>query len=461
MVGAFPLASVPAGLADQLTEGRKHLRHVIIIMQENRSFDHYFGTFPGADGFPRDGNGKIAVCIPLDPRRLQQGCVVPYHDRHTVNKGGSHQFIDAINDIDYGAMDGFIATQSRWTKTCTIACRGIKAHDVVGYHTESEIPSYWAYAKNFVLEDHLFESVQSWSMISHFYLVSEWSAKCGSSDPFSCKTDIDLPFTQYKPKNLKISWTNITFILDEAHVSWKYYLAPGFEPDCADDSMFCNPPAQSPGVPGIWNPLPYFTTFKDASRSNRHYAADHTPTTAQFFADLNIGKLPSVAWLVPNSVTSEHPPNDIKPGLRYVTTVVNAVMKSSYWPDVAIFIAWDDWGGFYDHVVPPVSDEEAGVTLGYGLRVPGLIISGWAKRGFIDHETVSFDAYNRLIEDLFLNSRRLDPATDDRPDPRPTVRDALTSVLDRMTGKKIRLGNLLDDFDFGGNPLDPLVLPVY
>jgi len=123
----------------------------------------------------------------------------------------------------------------------------------------------------------------------------------------------------------------------------------------------------------------------------------------------------------------------------------NAVMKSPDWSSTAIFLAWDDWGGFYDHVVPPTVDRN-----GYGLRVPGIVISPYAKKGYIDHQTPSFDAYDKFIEDDFLGGNRLNPATDGRPDPRPDVRE----------NQKI-LGNLINDFNFNQRPRRPVVLPVH
>ena len=119
-------------------------------------------------------------------------------------------------------------------------------------------------------------------------------------------------------------------------------------------------------------------------------------------------------------------------------------MQGPDWNSTVIFLAWDDWGGFYDHVVPPTVDQN-----GYGLRVPGLVISPFAKKGFIDHQTLSFDAYLKLIEDIFLNGQRLDPKTDGRPDPRPTVRESVST-----------LGDLLQEFDFNQTPLPPLILQI-
>ena len=132
-------------------------------------------------------------------------------------------------------------------------------------------------------------------------------------------------------------------------------------------------------------------------------------------------------------------------GQSYVTKIVNAAMEGPDWKSTVIFITWDDWGGFYDHLVPPRAD-----TMGYGIRVPGLVISPYAKRGYIDHQVLSYDAYLKFIEDVFLHGQRLDPKTDGRPDSRTTVRE--NSPI---------LGNLMNDFDFSQHPLPPVVLPVH
>jgi phospholipase C len=125
-----------------------------------------------------------------------------------------------------------------------------------------------------------------------------------------------------------------------------------------------------------------------------------------------------------------------------VTGLVNAVMRSPDWQSSAIFLAWDDWGGFYDHVAPPRVDAN-----GYGLRVPALLISPYARRGYIDHQTLSFDAYLKFVEDVFLGGARIDPKTDGRPDPRPTVRENVPL-----------LGDLAQEFDFAQQPRAPLIL---
>jgi phospholipase C len=139
---------------------------------------------------------------------------------------------------------------------------------------------------------------------------------------------------------------------------------------------------------------------------------------------------------------SEHGPASIHAGQAYVTRLINAAMQGRDWRSTAIFLAWDDWGGFYDHVAPPKVDRN-----GYGLRVPALVISPYAKRGYIDHQTLSFDAYLKFIEDDFIGGERLDPGTDGRPDPRPTVRESLPV-----------LGDLTQDFDFSQPPRQPMIL---
>jgi phospholipase C len=421
------------------------IKHIIVIMQENRSFDSYFGTFPGADGIPMQ-NGVPTVCVP-DPATQQ--CVKPYHDPQNLNGGGPHGEANATADIDNGKMDGFIGQAERGRKSCKDVtnpiCTNTKSVDVMGYHDAREIPNYWTYAQDFVLQDHMFESDASWSLPAHLYMVSAWSAKCASDDPNSCQNNIKGPYTTAQaaragqPGGALYAWTDLTYLLYKHNVSWNYYLDQGTQPDCADDQMVCTPPKQKASVPGIWNPLPGFVDVRqDGQLANIQPVQNFLNAAKQ-------GTLPSVSWIVPNGRDSEHPPALVSVGQAYVTSLINAVMQGPDWSSSAIFLAWDDWGGFYDHVVPPQVDEN-----GYGLRVPGLVISPYARKGYIDHQTLSFDAYLKFIEDDFLNGQRLDPKTDGRPDPRPTVRENVPI-----------LGNLLNDFDFSQSPRPPVVLPLH
>jgi len=239
-----------------------------------------------------------------------------------------------------------------------------------------------------------------------------------------------------KAKAPDYAWTDLTYLLHRASVSWRYYVAEGTQPDCADDQATCTPAPQRAGTPEIWNPLPWFDTVRQDGQVGNVQTLDH------FMSDAASGKLPAVSWIVPNGQDSEHPPALVSTGQAYVTGLVNAIMHSSDWSSTAIFLSWDDWGGFYDHVVPPIVDQN-----GYGLRVPGIVISPYAKRGVVDPQTLSFDAYVKFIEDDFLGGQRLDPRTDGRSDPRPTVRETVP-----------QLGDLRQDFDFSQAPRPPVIL---
>jgi phospholipase C len=425
------------------------IRHIVIIMQENRSFDHYFGTFPGADGIPMI-DGRPSVCVPIPG---QGACVRPYHDSEDRNHGGPHNMAAARADIDGGRMDGFLHAQAGARKRCLSpadpACaQHGSSSDVMGYHDQSEIPNYWRYARDYVLQDHLFEAVASWSLPQHLYLVSEWSATCAVlRDPNSCVNDPENPDfpRDFRPKAVRrhgpgrpdYAWTDLTYLLHRAGVSWAYYVMSGLEPDCAHDEEFCAGVSQDAKTLGIWNVLPGFDTVKQDGE------LENVRDLRNFYLAARDGTLPNVVWIAPALVYSEHPPGLVSAGQAYVTGLINAVMRSPEWESTAIFLSWDDWGGFYDHVAPPVVDGN-----GYGIRVPGLVISPYARRGFIDHQMLSHDAYVKFIEDVFLDGARIDPQSDGRPDPRPDVRE-----------NEPILGDLRADFDFTQAPRPPEILP--
>ncbi|MGO9874028.1 MAG: alkaline phosphatase family protein [Acidimicrobiia bacterium] len=424
---------------------------MIVIMQENRSFDSYFGTYPGADGIQML-HGVPTACVPDTGGRR---CIRPFVDHADVNGGGPHQYANATADLNGGRMDGFVIQARNAVQNCGFfadpACvAGSKraASDVMGYHTASDLPNYWTYAHDFVLQDHMFEPDTSWSLPAHLFLVSEWSASCATAnDPASCTNAHDQPGPNPPSGNpLRPSkhgpiyaWTDLTYLLHRANVSWRYYVAAGAQPDCVNGAVTCASVAQNSKTPGVWNPLPYFDTVRDDDQLGNIQPVTH------FYNAARRGVLPAVSWVVPSQAVSEHPPARISAGVAYVTGLIDAVMEGPDWNSTAIFLAWDDWGGFYDHVVPPVVDEN-----GYGLRVPGLVISPYAKHGYVDHQILSFDAYVKFIEDDFLNGQRLDPKTDGRPDPRPDVRE-----------DEPILGDLTKDFDFNQTPRPAVVLPLH
>ena len=431
--------------------GIHKIKHVVIIMQENRSFDSYFGTYPGANGIPKV-NGVFTPCNPR-PAPLT-GCERPYHNSADVNSGADHTHPAAVTAIAGGKMNGFVQAAEKSPTGCVVvtdpACAQAGKSDVMGYHDAREIPNYWTYAKNFVLQDRLFEPTSSWSYPSHLYMVSGWSATCATTAASSCSSNIGRPYsnpgidtnvTQAMNTGsapITNAWTDITYQLYNHHVSWGYYIESGTQPDCADDAATCSKVAQDYRTPGIWNPLPLFSTVQQD-----HQIKNVQPLTS-FLAQAKAGTLPAVSWVTPSEPNSEHPPASIKEGEAYTTKLINNIMHGPDWASTAIFLSWDDWGGFYDHVNPPQVDVN-----GYGLRVPGLVLSPYAKKGYIDHQSMSQDAYLKFIEDDFLSGARLDPATDGRPDPRPSVRETEPQV-----------GNLALDFNFNQTPRPALLLPL-
>ncbi|HEV1998009.1 MAG TPA: alkaline phosphatase family protein [Candidatus Dormibacteraeota bacterium] len=443
---AWAISGSPGGTARVATPTGIHaIKHVIVLMQENRSFDHYFGTYPGVDGLARRG-GEFTACV-KDPK--QGRCIHPYHDATDRNYGGPHSQVDVRTDINGGAMDGFILDAERGRNGCGStddpSCGGNGGTtDVMGWHDAREIPNYWKYAENYVLQDHMFEPNASWSLPQHLFMVSEWSARCSrAGDPMSCTNELQSPANppDFGPRprtTPDYAWTDLTYLLHAHAVSWKYYVETGTEPDCRNDAGYCTVVDQSATTPGIWNPLPYFDTVRtDGQLAN-------ITGVNQYYQDARAGTLPAVSWITPSNAHSEHPTASVAAGQAWVTSLVNAAMQGPDWNSTAIFLSWDDWGGFYDHVRPPAVDQN-----GYGLRVPGIVISPYARRGFVDHATYSHDAYVKFIEDDFLGGLRLDPRTDGRPDRRPSVRENAR-----------QLGNLLDDFDFSRPPRPALVLPL-
>ena len=445
---ALMLAPASTAIATP-SEGIHNIQHVVMIMQENRSFDSYFGTYPGANGIP------AGTCV---PDTLHGGCAAPFHNANETNKGGIHGSDAAVADINGGQMNGFLDRAEKGCAPTTTRCfpctseAGEGCVDVMGYHDGRELANYWTYAQNFVLQDNMFESAASWSLPEHLFLVSGWSAACpfGDLNPLDCVSTL----AAHRPERSKSgekstdSWTDITYLMYKAKVSWRYYVYEGNEPDCeSDEATACTPVKQGPTTPGIWNPLADFTDVRQDGQLgniqslNSFYTSVHNKSSCT---------LPNVSWIDPNFSVSEHPSqgqsgSPISVGQAYVTTLINSIMRSKCWGSTAIFLSWDDWGGFYDHVMPPNIDQN-----GYGLRVPGIVISPYARRGYIDHQQLSHDAYLKFIEDDFLSSGRLNPETDGRPDKRPDVREEASG-----------LGSLLSEFDFNQAPLPPMLLPTH
>ncbi len=408
-----PLASTPlptpAGSPVPLTTGLEKLQHFVFIMQENRSFDSYFGTYPGAEGLPAD------ICLP-DPRGGP--CISPFHDPNDVNRGAGHGWDDAWGDIDGGKMDGFLVrsfatrlpTAARLCSPPGTTCPpGSNPYDVMGWHDSREIPNYWNYARLYVLQDHMFESVASYSLPAHLYMLAAQSGGYVGN-------------AQAKPT--EYSFPEITLLLGSGQITWKYYVTSGTKPDPQTGHTMGSLAAREkhPHDYTFWNPLPAFPKVANDPAQNSRLV-----DTSEFYQDAANGTLPQVCWVIPSEAVSEHPPAGVREGMAYVTGLINAVMQGPEWSSSAIFLAWDDWGGFYDHVAPPKVDQ-----YGYGIRVPSLVISPYAKQGYIDHRTYSFDSWLRLVE----------------------LRFGVAS----MTGRDAGADPMLDGFDFAQEPRLPVIL---
>jgi phospholipase C len=259
------------------------------------------------------------------------------------------------------------------------------------YH---EIPNYWEYARKFTLCDYFFSSLMGPSEPNHLYALTAQSAGL-----------VNNPGPGLAGEPGVYTFPTMAELLQASKVSWKFY---DEKPD--------------PHQHSLWNPLPGFRQFQQDPKLMAHLV--HTD---EFYADLKNGSLPEVSWLVPTPVDSEHPPQDVKTGMWYVTQLINAVMQSPYWEHCAVILVWDDYGGFYDHVPPYQTDR-----YGFGPRVPALIISPYSKEGVVNHTRFDFTSPLKLIETRF----GLKPLTD---------RDADSN-------------NMLDCFDFGQKPLDPIVI---
>jgi phospholipase C len=335
------IAQAPAQ-DDLLSGARTKIQHVVIIMQENRSFDEYFGTYPGADGIPMQ-NGTPTVCLP--DKQLKQ-CDKPFYNAADINVGGPHSTVSAAHDINGGVMDGFVNVYRTAGRKCPAAsgtpgaaastpmagatptatpppnfassqpapiCQDGIVPDVMGWHDARQIPNYWTYAQNFVLQDEMFAPSTAGSLPEHLFVVSAWSAKCAQAgDAASCTNALDDPagITVAQPD---YAWTDLTYLLYKANISWGYYLSEGTQPDCADDQLLCPEKGQSRKVPSIWNPLPAFDTVIQDGQIAQVQTVDH------FYTAARAGKLPAVSWVVPNGKVSEHAPASIHDGQAYVT----------------------------------------------------------------------------------------------------------------------------------------------
>lgn len=362
------------------TTGPDPIKHVIVIVEENHTFDNYFGTYPGANGIA-DATPEPAVGSATRP------LIKPFMINTTsVSQDLCHSNACALQAYDGGRMDGFVAASN--------------TNLTMGYFNPSLIPYYWDYASQFVLLDNFYSPVLGPSLPNHLYLIAGQSG--------GLITDAQAGKFNYNSSTVHDNTFYFKTIMDELdanHISWKYY-AGGY------------------GVLNNWNPLPGFASFQD-----NHTRLQDLAPTQQFLTDVANHRLASAVWIMPETdQASEHPPYDISTGEQDVVSEINAVMASPYWNSTAIFVTWDDYGGWYDHVAPPQVDQ-----YGYGFRVPCLIISPYAKQGFIDHTQGDFTSILKFVETVFS--------------------------LQPLASRDAAANDLMGAFDFSQSVRAPLLLP--
>jgi phospholipase C len=378
---AAPLAfAVPTAAA---SSSDKPIQHVIFLMQENHTFDNYFSAFPGVDQPPSDCQANWIPTPVTSPKPTKtpsdsptptsrakaspspspsptpvptaSACYPRFHltSHRTVDL--NHSADAALRAYDGGKMDGFSAAQAVYNLPTNLS---------TGYYDGTDLPLYYNLASDYVLAQRFFSSAWGSSEINHMYSVA---ARGGGTVP---ATGYDFP--------------TIFDRLQAAGVSWKFYVQ-SYDPTITYRNTNLNNPKESQLT---WAPLLDFSRFIDDPALSSHIV-----DLSQYYTDLQNGQLPAVAYLVPSGL-SEHPPGDITVGQSFAVTTITSLMRSSAWNSSLFALTWDDWGGWYDHVIPPQVDGD-----GYGFRVPAIFVSPYARRGTIDNTTYDFTSILRFIED--------------------------------------------------------------
>ncbi len=367
--------------------GSNVLQHVVIVIQENRTFDNFFSTFPGADGATQ-GRMKTPsgyTYVALHPAPLNEKCDF------------GHSYSGFLKEYDGGKMDGFNLEGGGKP------CPGPSGTHIYQYVEPTQIEPYWEIAKTYVLADHMFQTQGSGSFTAHQDLIAGGTI----INPARTKSLIDFPshvpwgcdaqrstrtsYVEAKGSKLRyrrhqgpfpcLTYPTLRDLLDAREVSWKYY----------------SPPEPS-GTGEYWSA---FDAIK-AVRERREWRTN-VVDTSRFFDDATKGKLPAISWIVPDNPNSDHPGNGSDTGPSWVASIVNAIGESSQWSTSAVIVVWDDWGGFYDHEPPPFFDQWGGL----GFRVPMLVVSPYAreaypsKPGYISHTQYEFGSILKFVEDVW------------------------------------------------------------
>lgn len=353
-ISAMILSSVisPVAAADPSPPAAKTpIQHAIFLMGEGRSFDTMFGTYPGVDGVPAN------VCMPIDPATTGGGCAAPlWVGDRTVPK---FEQTGAAFDASYndGRMDGFVHAQTD---------AGPDAPLVMGHYDERDVPFSWNVADAYVLFDKFFTSTQGGSLQNHLF----WIAGTAGTDPVAIPSD---GFG---------SLQTVFDRLDAAGIDWKFYVQ-NYDRTVTfrNSAAMIDRPAQVERVP-----LLAFARFVDNPR-----LSEHIVDLSEYYRDLDTATLPAVSYIVPAGGGASTQ-TSVATGERLGQSIINALTRSSAWESSMLLWTYDGWGGWYDHVVPPKID-----ATGYGFRVPAMLVSPYARRGYVDDTPLDFTSMIRFV----------------------------------------------------------------
>jgi phospholipase C len=403
--GSGAAAPNPPVVATPTPSGQK-IQHVVIIIQENRSFDNFFATFPGADG-TTVGQLHTGQQIPLTRSRL-------------ITLDLPHEHSTFLKEYDGDKMDGF--------DTVPLSRTGQLAGSYpYRYVRPSDIAPYWTMAREYVLADHMFQTQGSGSFTGHQDLIAGSTAispKASLVDypsgiPWGCDapqgtvTSIltsDGQFVRGGGPFPCLDYPTLRDLLDTANLSWKYY----------------TPSLRLGSYGRIWNAFDAIRAVRYGSEWSRNVSSPNT----NIFGDIRRNALPGVAWVIPDANNSDHPGGFSTTGPSWVASVVNAIGKSAAWNSSAIVVVWDDWGGLYDHVPPAFLDDQGGL----GFRVPCMIISPYARKGYISHTQYEFASILKFAEDNW--------------------------ALGRLNANDRRANSIVDAFDFTQSPRPFKTIPA-
>jgi phospholipase C len=400
-----PVTTLPGGAFPIGDASAPKIQHVVIVVQENRSFDNFFATFPGADGTKV---GKAAA-IPASydcPIPVPSATTIPLTEVDLLGNGFGSSFQDQqgqdldhihsgyVTDFDKSKMDGFdlqmLGASGGGTPACTYPYQ---------YVNPADIKPYWDMAKQYVLADHAFQTQSSGSFTAHQDLIAGGTGISSTEAlidnpsyfPWGCDGNPQKEVTAIITRGGQVkefggpfpclAYTTMRDLLDAKSVSWKYY------------AMKVYPYTDCPACEGagIWSA---FDAIK-AVRYSSEWTKNVTKSPNDIFTDISKKQLPAVSWITPDGPNSDHPGSDSDKGPSWVASIVNAVGESSYWKTTAVVILWDDWGGLYDHVAPPAPHTWQASP---GFRIPMLIVSPYVKP-HVQHTVYEFGSILHFIED--------------------------------------------------------------